>query len=288
MSINNEIFRFPKPIEGSSKGYPVEPHSENENHPTRGIQPSPFSGTYGSIHSCLLTSGEEGIENHFYNQILRNANFKKADQIPKYCKVVAEILKNLPLFDGRGSIAKKCKIISLTNWDDVRICDIFNRNSAEFLGNSRAWHICQFGCGNNQLSNANGQHIKQGLTLSLYDTFEMCSLQDLETSYQQVLFNLITGWSKADPKNYPDIMYTKDHQEFEFYIKNQTLIEEDTLIRFIASKLSLDNDLLCDREDGYDGKIYLWVRKTALENVVEKIGFKFQNDYNTSTSIASH
>jgi hypothetical protein len=280
MTITNETFRFPQPIEGSCEGRPGETHSENENHPAREIQPPYSTGPGGSSPSWeppswLLTLGEKGNENRFYyNKILCKANFEKADQIPRYCKVVAEILENLPLFDGKGSTAKKCKVISLASWSDARICDIFSRNSTKFLGNFHAWHIHDFGGGYNQLSDANGQRIKQGVQLALYDNFKMCSLQDLEKSYQQVLSNLITGWSKADPKNYPDIMFTKDPQEFELYIKNQSLIEENNLIHFIARKLSLNNDLSTD-EDDCNGKIFLRVRKTALENVVEKIGFKF-------------
>ena len=90
---------------------------------------------------------------------------------------------------------------------------------------------------------------------------------------------MVSGWENADLKDHPDIMFAEDPEEFDLFIKDKSLIEEDALIRFIAGKFSLDESVKCHAKwlthPGYRyGKIYLWVRKTELDSTVGKIGFK--------------
>ncbi len=114
----------------------------------------------------------------------------------------------------------------------------------------------------------------------LYDNINMCSYEVLEKSYNEVYTSMITGWANAKIEDHSDIMFKEDPQEFELVIKDSTLVEENNLIRFIAKKFSLEDDIICQSEwltptdSWYTGKIYLWIRRAALEIVLEKMCFK--------------
>lgn len=205
-------------------------------------------------------------------------NLNHAHEIPSMCTKLAKILNENPLFDGQGSEDCKSKLIALAEWNDVRICDIFNTNK-KIHGNPRAWHIYQFSRFS-QRRDADGCSIEQGLTLRLYDKVEMCSYAVLENAYNEVFFKMITGWEKANIKDHPDIMCKEDPRQFELFIKESSLKQEVILLRYIALRLSLEGDIKCanvwikDAEYCFEKKIYLWIRKTAIETVREKVGFK--------------
>ena len=209
-----------------------------------------------------------------------NTDLTYAHEIPIMCTKLAKILNENPLFKGTGSVAKKCKVVSLAKWCDVRICHIFSANSQKLLGDRNAWHIYEFGSGNSHLCDADGQSMGEGVALWLYDQLEMCSYETLEKSYNEVFSNIVNGWEKSKIEDHPGIMFKEDPEKFELYIKNKALIDEDTLIHFIAAKFSLADNITCNSQwlghpgYHYNGKIYLWIRKSALENVREKVGFK--------------
>lgn len=209
---------------------------------------------------------------------LFSVDIGRAHDIPNACIQLAKTLAATPLFDGSGSVVK-CKVIALSNWNDARICDIFNANSSKILGNQNSWHIHDFGDGDYQLFDSRGEWMGHGVSLYLYDHLQMCSYEDLEASYDKVFSAMVSGWEKADFKDHPDIMFAENPEEFCLFMKDKSLIEEDTLIRFIASKFSLNENVKCHDQwlthPGFRyGKIYLWVRKTEMDSTVGKIGFK--------------
>lgn len=202
-------------------------------------------------------------------------NFKSAIEIPKYCLQLAVLLAEQPLFDGSGSLVKKCKVLMLEHSADVSICSIFSRNVAEFLGYRHAWPIH----GEHTLYNSNNDPIPNGMTLWLFDDVEMCSLDTLQDEYNRVLASMTVGWVSAKLEDNSDIMFQEDKDEFALFIKNNPLFEERDLIHLIAKRLSVSNDVKCGEYWLDDSKsfkiIYLWIRKSAFFDIVDKFGFKF-------------
>lgn len=202
---------------------------------------------------------------------------QKANQIANYCATLATMLNNKPLFNGTGSCEPCSKVISLAKWDDARICDIFNKNAALLIG-TRAWPIHQFGCGNSQLFDRHGNLIQYGLFLAL--STNRCTLEELAKSYQQVYEKMVKGWVKADLQDHPTMLFPQNPKEFDLFIKTTSMIEESALINSLVSRFSLTKDVRCSdvwmqSHSFTHGKIYLWIRKSALPNVIEKIGLKF-------------
>jgi hypothetical protein len=202
-----------------------------------------------------------------------------AHEIPGMCTKLAKIMNEMPLFNGKGSIVKKCKVISLAKASDARICGIFNTNSRCLLGDRNGWPTYDFDT-TRIWRYADGQLIEQGLTLLVYDDAKICSYEALEASYNEVFSNLVNGWERSKIENHPNILFKEDPEKFALFIKNSTLSQEDILIRSIASRFSLEDDIKCQGEwltnSGYSycDKIYLWARKSALKNVRKTVGLK--------------
>ncbi len=81
--------------------------------------------------------------------------------------------------------------------------------------------------------------------------------------YDEVFFRLKTGWTQT----------RSDKDGFVLFKKPSTLREEDTLIRFIISKLSLNTDASCNKECVGDPPVCLSIRKSAFDNVINTLGF---------------
>jgi hypothetical protein len=164
-------------------------------------------------------------------------------------------------------------VIPLENRDDVRIFDIFNTNARKFTGNKGAWHIHEFGFGNDQLYQANGQHIKQGLSLWLSDNHERCSIDTLEQAYSDVYSSMRSGWIESSLEEHQDILFKEDTEKFALFVKKMTIAEEDILIRFLAGKFELEDQVKCYFEKG---KIYMWIDKKEQSKIIEKFGFEIK------------
>ena len=226
-------------------------------------------------------AAETSLDSKIYNTYVPlSVDIGRAHDIPKACTRLARTLAAAPLFDGRGSLVKKCKVIALSDWNDARICGLFNKNSRKLLEDMKPWDILDFGYMHN-LVDSRGEGITQGIRLCLDDQVEMCSYEALEGAYKKVFSAIISGWEKADLKDHPNILHKENPEEFDLFIKDKVLLEEDSLIRFIVGKFSLEDNVKCHTEwltpSGgycYNDKIYLWVRKTERESAVEKIGFK--------------
>ena len=217
------------------------------------------------------TNYEQGLSFHY----------EKAEQVPQQCLIAAKILESQPLFDGSGSIVKRCKVIPLESRDVTRIFAIFNRNAIERVGNKTAWHIHDFGGGNNQLYTANGCHIKRGLNLWLYDGLGTCSLETLEKVYSDVYNSMRKGWIQSNPEEYQCIMFKEDTEKFVLFVKKNYFIEEATLIKFLINKFELQGQIECDSNwlkddvgNRCNDTIYMWIDKKEISKIIEKFGFE--------------
>jgi hypothetical protein len=234
-----------------------------------------FSGKEGVIMATAVS-----LSPNIHNAPI-SFSLEKAHDIPKACIELAKTLKQAPVFDQHDS-KLKCTVVALLEWTDARICHIFNENVGKILGRKNSWHIHDFGFGADQFVDTKGMRIKQGVILELDNPLEMCSYEALEASYNVVFFAMISGWQKADLKDHPDILCKEDPKEFDLFIKKTSLIDEDILLRFILRKFSLFEKVQCGSQwlkhpgCGYNGKLYLWIKKTELDGAVEKIGFKLE------------
>lgn len=223
-------------------------------------------------------------------------NYATAQEIPKQCCLAAKLLEAQPLFDGRGTIVEKCKVIPLNDWSDCRIFDIFNENVNDtsrknsdwynkhiekLLGSNSAWNISSFGCGNHQLIDLNGKLIEQGLEFLIYNK-ERCSLKTLEQAYREVYDTMRHGWVEANPLEHPELNITwMDCSNCALFLKNErSLMEEEILIRFLANKFGFEHRMFSDSmetnvENPRKNGLYMWIPKNELHAVIEKFGFNF-------------
>lgn len=200
------------------------------------------------------------------------------NQLPQLYGFLAEQLAAQPLFDGQGAFVEKSKVLPLNSWNDCRICDILTREARKIL-NNETWPIHDFG-GNSQLYSSTGKCIERGITLWIFDSDTMCSIEQLKQAYTTTINKLKNGWSAAHLQDYPDIMFMESEEEWYLFIKKSDFAEEDRLIRFLASKFNLENYISCHnewlkRESGYKHKdtLYLWVRKDKLEAFTSSFEF---------------
>ena len=90
------------------------------------------------------------------------------------------------------------------------------------------------------------------------------------------------GWVESKLEDHPGIFHKQDGKEFALFIKKYARREEICLIRTVAEKFGVRNDLHCDNlwRCPVDANLceeasYMWIRKSALADVENKMGFKF-------------
>lgn len=203
--------------------------------------------------------------------------------IPKSLTQLTTQLLRQPLFQGYGSPRQKCKALLLPKID-ARISEIFNENSRRLRKDTSPCEIRTFGTGHHQLQHEiTVESIGTGLTLWLEDHFEewneetsfekqVCSLEVLEDSYHQIVSQLRTGWIPTNREEPPA-------KDFTLFVKEKRLKEERNLIASLANKFSLENDLRCEERE----KLYLWVQKSALSKVTQKLALTFAEPKGDST-----
>ena len=71
-------------------------------------------------------------------------------------------------------------------------------------------------------------------------------------------------------------MFAKSEEEWLLFLKNKKLIEEDQLLRYLASKFKVDKKIMCydhwNDDNSNANKIYLWIRKDAVDEVKNVLG----------------
>ncbi len=185
--------------------------------------------------------------------------------VPNYYTRMASILTKCTLFDGLGSIFNKCKVMSLNDENDARIWEVLDRNS------KHSWHIYAFHEGRLPLFDSDHTPIKSGIVQSLDNKDELCSLEALQSSYSEVIKRMINGWRKAEPKDDTPSFSLWEQQKFLQLIKDQPFDNESYLIFHMARRFSLQHDVGTDLDNG---KLRLWIKHSAIEEVTNKMGFR--------------
>lgn len=123
--------------------------------------------------------------------------------------------------------------------------------------------------------------IKQGLELCRDTNNDTRGpLDELESALVSVYSSVRTGWSQSPLDK--TMMFKKDPERFILFTKSRTpLTEEETLIRFMASKTGLSESVTCHDQwliepRGHRlGDMYMWIDRDKLPLVIETYGFEF-------------
>jgi hypothetical protein len=216
----------------------------------------------------------------------KGLTIQKADELPKLCnELAAELDRFEPQFTSRCSLYE-FKVMELHK-DDAAICKVFNENVFKILKEKSP--VLSYSEG--LRPSAMGFHydcdkdiasfferLKTGLFLYSDRNVFKCSVNELEAAYEEILLKMQTGWVAASLVHYNDIYNKKDLDQFFLYIKkDQFLSQEVYLINAILKKLSLFGKAECDNFSysfTLSGPPFLWIKKTALSEVIEKLGIK--------------
>ncbi len=194
----------------------------------------------------------------------------QADQIPAQLVKVAQFLRNRELFTGKGSIRKLCTVVTLKEHGDSRIGHIFHQQVREILGDHKGWYIREFVGFDENLHT-----IYHGLTFWPSETHNKATIQEMEYAYKQVLTQMTNGWNKTAIENPME----KDPNEFELFIKQRSFVEEDALLRFLAGKFGLADEMGVYAYSG-SSKLQMWIKKESFDLVTEIMGFQFTGKEN--------
>lgn len=211
-------------------------------------------------------------------QIVPNLHVVTMHQaVAQYVQLAARVA-NQPDFIGKGCITRSAKVLPCENSDDARIVEILTSNVNNLLPKENQWHFHWFGCGNHQLY-INEQCLGDGLELWGYKDNQPCSIEFLETKYQEILNKFQIGWQQAQLIDNQDILHTESEEEWYLFCKHRDLSEEDLFMRVLASKFKLDKKISCHNSWRNDKKhekneMYLWIRKDAFDQVKDVLGLE--------------
>ena len=218
-----------------------------------------------------------------HDSISYDFEIRKPADIPKFCTFIARFAASQRHFE-KWSLLAKFSIIPLNSYLDARICELFNRNALEILGEQRAWHFRLFM--ENYEQHIHSQMI-HGIVLSTPAENTPCPIEELETTYYKVLENLTGNWRKvqicgqqfieaaANLKYY----FQKDPNKFYLLYKPKILFAEDQMLLSLAKKFSLLDSIECFSDFVMEGFInrnftYLWIKKTDLLKVITQLELK--------------
>ncbi len=203
------------------------------------------------------------------------------DDLPCYYAYLVKRLTEQPLFSGDGAKVEKCKILPLIDWYDTKICNILNKNLEAPL------ELHDFGNGSSNqralVDASGGRHfLNCGIELWMDEKVDTpIYLNDLSFACIEVIEDLKSGWYSSTIEQHPDIMFKQPGKNWLLFIKKQRLVEEDSLIRFLAVKFNLATkvDSMCEwlkKPSGFEerGMPYLWIRNDAFEEVQKKFKFR--------------
>jgi len=213
-----------------------------------------------------------------HTQTTADLSVQRGSDLPRYCAQLSALLAKQPV-SGNDLVLGPCRVISLDSFFDMRICELFHAIADQTSGAEFQWNLIYYDhVSTSSVPNSPvGTH---GLALFINDISDMCSFETLHGRYNQIYERMKTGWVNAKLAECPDILHKENPDEFELFVKDSPSFGEDSLIRFIALRFSLNEDLKCGNawkeHLGYrHGNLYLWIRKSALEMVVDTFGFEF-------------
>jgi len=199
------------------------------------------------------------------------STYTKAEEVPVFCSGILHVLAEASDRNQRA--------VEVGLFEDTRICQIFCENIYRFIdSDSGKWRVYVF----KNFHDSKGIWYENGLEMKFFSGTTIQRKEILKNLFKNVLNELRIGWEKVDPSRYPEIGHTKDPCDYSLYMKTTDLDEEDTLIRLLASRLSLgEEQIYCDRfwkrAPHFRKEMYLWIQNSSHDEVVEKIGFTFYN-----------
>jgi len=198
--------------------------------------------------------------------------FNTTADLPDACVRVAEEFMRLPPFEGvcHTRIREgEYKIIPMKGDCDPGIFKLLFNNA---MSSATSWGISSFDIKRRVL--LDDLYIENGLMQEL--STSACSLEDLRSSCLQTIEDMREGWVESDPNEYPDIGRKKDSRRFALFIKGEKGTKEDCLIRYLATKFGVREQVDCYEPWPNDRSIiYMWIDRGALPNIIEKFGFRF-------------
>lgn len=228
------------------------------------------------------------------NPVLQIPEIQKASEIPHFCTRIAAALEKQPPFKGTSSFLspfryaspdKGCQVLPLPSFADARIYEIVNENAMSIL-NNKSRFIGSFGR-HWGVKNPKGIPIENGVVLGKNGNDKsQISIDDLQNLFNKILTSVQNGWIPAKPEEHTHILYQEDAKQFDLFVKSTAPIrEEDTLIRFIATRFSMtEEQIVCYsswscKTECHPERPYMWIRKSDLEKVVNIFGFQFSRQF---------
>jgi hypothetical protein len=210
---------------------------------------------------------------------------KNIDTELEKCITLLSQLNDQPLFTGYGSMIKECKVLPLKNWDNCLMISILCENAKTKLGRQKAWHVHDFGCGNNRRYDSKGKDLGDGITEWLYkdNIPARCSLQELKLVFYEIVQQLCIGWNQSTLAEHPDIFLTQPEDEWYLFIKPTVLHQEADLLSLFASAfdIHIGKDISCHyhwKKSSGDFELrdtlYLWIKKESYDKVIKALNLQ--------------
>ncbi len=189
----------------------------------------------------------------------------------RYSEVV-ERLSRQECFDGKdddyGEFFRPQRLL-LDDWYGCRGIEILYQNALEkkLLPAGYPKYVCTFDCGlagdgDRQLCRTRfGMHGVQFWCKCVKQAPQQCTAKVVQSCFNKIIDVLRCGWRVALFSDYPNIIFGKSEDEYHLFVKEKSLREEDTLMRFLIDKFCLTTIADCLRGRN---TVYLLIRKSDV------------------------
>jgi hypothetical protein len=248
------------------------------------------------ITTCTLLKSMEEMSpeelSKAYTPFL-SQNISNIDNIPALCTELAVHCSEQPeVTIGPNRV----RDLPLVSFDETRIMGIATKAAKKL--DKKAWDITDITWVKNPVAN----YIKNGIRLYKHEK-KACTIRKLGRVYEKVIAAVQSGWSFPAIQMYRHGMRSMNTSQGAYlFIKDVSLCPdnalygEDTLIRFLSSKLKMKEKVDCNGPSEYDywlpeghphrGKIRLLIKKEAFEKVQEKLKFNLPSQEELEQKIA--
>lgn len=194
----------------------------------------------------------------------------------QYAGLAARVTQQ-PQFTGRGCSVKNAKVLPCQSRDDSLIVHILTDNANQTLPQEQQWFLKEF-LGNR--FSIEGNPLQTGLQLWMNTDRVPCDITTLQEKYSEIIAQLQVGWQPAKLIKHQDILHTQSEEEYALFRKKRRLRTEEGLLSCIACKFHIDKKIDChsswcnDPRNNRRDDMYLWIRKDALNQVVDMLGLQ--------------
>lgn len=176
--------------------------------------------------------------------------YQTSNGLSDFCSIVLETLYNAEPFQQDRTT---CRVVTIDNWPDTRICCIMLQHLGLAVDNFGGYEGRPHGL----------VHINK-----LYG-----QLSDLTQEIQNLYNSIISDWILTNEPG-PNFINKGVISQYHVFKKDNFIRNEDILIRFLSSRLGVIDALKCHSDGNHDPKrIYIFIKKSALNKVVAKIHF---------------